>query len=190
MRLSPTKPTLEAEMLTMVAAACRAFDEDPRRAALVAREAALRSELDAVERELLGPPAPAEEDPAAALAEGREAPAARDRLALVQRRQLLHDALAVLARRRGEVDADVARVVLGGLVEPYAQLVAAQARRVRAVAELNDVLREVSESLERAGATGASSVLFPMIFTPAGRWSDPHGAARAFWREAVEHGFV
>ncbi len=187
------KLAAKPEILNQLEIALRAFEVHPARRELAEREVKLRRELDAIERELNGGPStPAEADAAVALAEGRAfAPAEADRPAgLRARRQLLRDALEVLERRRGAVDAAVAAELLESLRPAYKAVVAEQARRVRAVAELNDVLREVSESLERAGATGASSVLFPMVFTPAGRWSDAHGSARTFWWEAVEHGFI
>ena len=129
------------DLATLAADAVRKFEEHPDRRVLREREAKLSGDLASLERELAGlSGAPIEEDPAEALAAGRE-PVRPDwhmhharRADLEQQRSLVRRALEMVARRQGETDALVTREVLSALVAPWGRAVAAQALRVRDVA--------------------------------------------------------
>jgi hypothetical protein len=185
------------DLATLAAEAVRQFEEHADRRVLREREAKLRGDLQTIERPLARlPGAPSEEDPAEALAAGRE-PVRPDwqghharRADLEQQRSLVRRALDMLARRQGETDARVTREVLSALAAPYARFVAEQAQRIRAVAKANDTLSSASELFARSGLVGSSTVLRPMAAHAIGGWSDENSRGRAYWNEALEHGFL
>jgi hypothetical protein len=185
------------DLTTLAADAVRQFEEHADRRVLREREAKLRGDLETIERTLAGlPGAPREEDPAEALAAGRE-PVRPDwqghharRADLEQQRSLVRRALDMVVRRQGETDARVTREVLADLATPWAGFVADQAQRIRDVARANDILSSASELFARSGLLGSSAVLRPMAAHAIGGWSDENSRARAYWNEALEHGYV
>jgi hypothetical protein len=185
------------DVATLAAEAVRKFEEHPDRQILRERDAKLHGDLATIERELAGlPGAPIDEDPAEALAAGRE-PVRPDwqvhharRADLEEQRSLLRRALDMVARRQGETDARVTREVLSSLAAPWARFVADQAQAVRDVARRNDTLSNVSELLARSGLVGSSAILRPMSVKAIGEWADENSHGRLYWREALEHGYV
>lgn len=194
--LTAAKPDVDT-LQALAAEAVQKFEAHPDRRVLRERDAKLRGDLERIERALSGlPGAPVEEDPAEALAAGRE-PVRPDwqahharRADLEEQRRLVRRALDMLARRQGETDARVTREVLSSLAAPWARSVAEQAHRIRLVAEANDTLSSASELFARSGLVGSSAVLRPMSAHAIGGWADENSHGRAYWNEALEQGFL
>jgi acyl-CoA reductase-like NAD-dependent aldehyde dehydrogenase len=177
----------------LVARSIRAFENHPERRELAEREAAWRADLAAVEAELADLSVDAGRDDLDLLDAGQSSFRSNPRLRrteLEERRRLLLRTLSALPRKRGELDARVAREVLAPLAEPYRQLVAQQAEAIRKVAERNDLLTEISAALDRSGLIGASHIIYPMNFGAAGSWSDESSSARSYWSEATTAGLL
>lgn len=181
--------------------AVQILTRDPEWIAADRKATEIRGQLDQVERQIshVGTLAPSEVDTrsrAEAMLEGRATVSAdvlrAEQLGqygfLCDRRRVLTEALRLAEARREDLRRRLSAKVHEQIMPAYRRLVGRLADALATVAEVNDDLEIITNTMEREGVSLTG--LRPAQFASAGRATDEYANANVWRRDAVEHGLI